>query len=104
LKPSIGVSVSTLGRMPRRSTNWSQMASLTRREAYCECVMAESRTLQSTASVWAGVIHSPQLMVRTASYSSSGEWTSASRIGQRMRTAVRTQRLARYSIPMSPAK
>ena len=42
--------------------NWSQMASLTRREAYCECVMAESRTLQSTASVWSGVIHSPQLI------------------------------------------
>ena len=53
--PSIGRSVSTLGRTPVVSRNWSQMASLTRRLAYCEWVMLESRTLQSTASVWFGV-------------------------------------------------
>ena len=42
---------------------FEQMASLTRRAAYCECVIPESRTLQSTASVCSGVMYSPQSIV-----------------------------------------
>ena len=71
------------------------MASFVRNAAYLECVMCESRTLQSTASVWSGVMYRDQSSERTASYNSSGEVTVASRIGRSTRMAVRSQRLAR---------
>ena len=70
------------------------MASFTRRAAYWLCVMAESRTLQSTASVWSGVITFDKSIPRTNSYSASVFGTSASPTGRSTRTAVRSHRLA----------
>ena len=46
----------------------SWIASFTRRAAYCECVRPESRTLQSTASVWSAVIRSFQAATLSAAH------------------------------------
>ena len=57
-----GSDVSTLGRLPSRSRNWSTTASLTFSAAYWEWVMPESRTLASTASVCETVMYFDQSM------------------------------------------
>ena len=58
---------STSGRAPRRSRSASTTASFTFKAAKPEWVMAESRTVASTASVVRAVSHADQSSARTPS-------------------------------------